>query len=167
MSEKYLNKFQRLRIRRLKTKYIDINLLKNVNNYFLDSKKMFKIKTQSRASAILPCFNKLTVYIYNGKKYIPFEINSDFFGHKFGELAKTRTFIIHKKQTKRLVFTKKTIVKEQSFKHTRLNSVYFDILLKKNEYLSSIDDTIDDNETIVSSIDDNEIIQTEKEILII
>jgi ribosomal protein S19 len=140
LNDQSLNKYQRLRLISLKKKYIDINLLNNVNNFHSDSTNKFKIKTQSRASAIFPCFNKLTVYIHNGKKYAPFEINSDFFGHKFGELAITRKFLRHKKETKRLVFPKKSIVKEKSFKHTRLNSFSFESLLKKGEFLSAVDD---------------------------
>ena len=69
-----MNKFQRKRIARLKNKFIHLDLLNSVNNYFHDSKRQYLIKTKNRSSSILPCFTNLVVYVYNGKKYIPFYV---------------------------------------------------------------------------------------------
>ena len=116
--KKKLNKFALLRIARLKKKFIDLNLIKSVVQFYSDSKKI--IKTKSRSSVILPIFNKLTINVYNGKKYIPLEITNDFIGHKFGEFVLTRKFLGHKKDNKKLVFKKKLITKDTSFSHTRV-----------------------------------------------
>jgi small subunit ribosomal protein S19 len=76
-----MNKFQRKRIERLKTKYVHFDLLNSVNTFFSDSKKQYLIKTKNRSSTILPCFVNLTVYVYNGKKYLPFYVIKDYLGH--------------------------------------------------------------------------------------
>ena len=53
------------------------------------------IKTWSRRSTILPQFVGLTFGVYNGKKFIPVQVNENMVGHKFGEFSPTRTFNGH------------------------------------------------------------------------
>ena len=48
------------------------------------------IKTQSRASSILPEWVGLHFRVHNGKDYIHFEINEKMVGHKLGEFSATR-----------------------------------------------------------------------------
>ncbi|WP_341808640.1 30S ribosomal protein S19 [Wolbachia endosymbiont (group E) of Neria commutata] len=63
------------------------------------------IKTRSRASVILPNCLGLKFAIYNGKDYIPVNVNDqNMIGHKFGEFSPTRKFAGHsgdKKATRR------------------------------------------------------------------
>lgn len=53
------------------------------------------IKTWSRRSTILPEFVGQTFAIHNGKKFIPIFITENMVGHKLGEFALTRTFVMH------------------------------------------------------------------------
>ncbi len=50
------------------------------------------IKTWSRRSTILPQFVGLTFGVYNGRKFLPVQVNENMVGHKFGEFSPTRTF---------------------------------------------------------------------------
>ena len=50
------------------------------------------IKIWSRRSTILPQFVGLTFGVYNGKKFLPVQVNENKVGHKFGEFSPTRTF---------------------------------------------------------------------------
>jgi len=53
------------------------------------------INIWSRRSTILPQFVGLTFGVYNGKKFIPVQINERMVGHKFGEFSPTRTYYGH------------------------------------------------------------------------
>ena len=53
------------------------------------------IKTWSRRSTILPQFVGLTFGVYNGRKFVPVNVNEDMIGHKFGEFSPTRTYLGH------------------------------------------------------------------------
>jgi len=53
------------------------------------------VKTWSRRSTILPQFVGITFGVYNGKKFIPVNVNEDMVGHKLGEFSPTRTFTGH------------------------------------------------------------------------
>jgi len=129
-----MNKFQRKRIERLKNKFVNFDLLNSVNNYFRDSKKQYLIKTKNRSSNILPCFVNLVIYVYNGKKYIPFYVIKDYLGHKFGEFIYTRRFVGHKKSGKKLMFKKKIIKKTKYFKYIKSVKFGFSMLSKKKLY---------------------------------
>lgn len=63
------------------------------------------IKIHSRASVILPNCLGLKFAVYNGKDYIPVNVNDqNMIGHKFGEFSPTRKFTGHsgdKKVTRR------------------------------------------------------------------
>ena len=50
------------------------------------------IKIWSRRSTILPQFVGLTFGVYNGRKFLPVQVNENMVGHKFGEFSPTRTF---------------------------------------------------------------------------
>ena len=73
-----------------------------MDGYLLDKAEKAKasgrhevIKTWSRRSTILPQFVGLTFGVYNGKKFIPVLVSENMIGHKFGEIAPTRTFNGH------------------------------------------------------------------------
>lgn len=74
--------------------FVEDNLMKKVDKYKLDSKKI-PIKTWSRKSTIIPDFVGVSFLIHNGKKFIPITISEDMVGHKLGEFAPTRTFFGH------------------------------------------------------------------------
>ena len=48
------------------------------------------IKTQSRASSILPSWVGLHFRVHNGKDYVHFEVTERMVGHKLGEFSPTR-----------------------------------------------------------------------------
>ncbi|MEA3304588.1 MAG: 30S ribosomal protein S19 [Patescibacteria group bacterium] len=79
--------------------YIDLRLLKKVENIGDGKKKI--IKTWSRASAIPPQFVGHTFAVHNGNKFIPVMVTEPMIGHKLGEFAVTRTFRGHGSDKKR------------------------------------------------------------------
>src|ERR1700689_5550372 len=54
----------------------------------------------ARRSTILPQFVGLTFGVYNGQKPIPVVVTEEMVGHKFGELAPTRSFYGHSSDRK-------------------------------------------------------------------
>ncbi|MBV0899221.1 MAG: 30S ribosomal protein S19 [Wolbachia endosymbiont of Fragariocoptes setiger] len=81
------------------------SLLKKVNAAIKKKASNLVIKTRSRASMILPDFLGLKFAVYNGKDYIPVNVNNqNMIGRKLGEFAPTRKFTGHsgdKKATRR------------------------------------------------------------------
>nr|YP_009705879.1 ribosomal protein S19 [Prototheca bovis]AVM80928.1 ribosomal protein S19 [Prototheca bovis] len=55
-------------------------------------------KTWSRRSLILPNLLGKTLFIHNGKSFIPCKIKEEMIGFKLGEFASTRKLAIHKKK---------------------------------------------------------------------
>ena len=53
------------------------------------------IKTWSRRSMIVPEFIGHTFAVHNGRKFIPVYVTDNMVGHKLGEFAPTRTFVVH------------------------------------------------------------------------
>ena len=74
--------------------FIDWKLEKKLLALQASGKKTV-IKTWSRRSMISPEFVGLTVAVHNGNKFIPVYLTENMVGHKFGELAPTRTFRGH------------------------------------------------------------------------
>jgi len=112
---RYIRILKEERLERLHKKYIDPRLLESVKKYHMDP-KLNPIKTMSRSSTILPGFKGLIVNVYNGKKFIPFPVGPEHFGHKYGEYIYTRRFLGHKKQGKKLMFKKKLVSNKLPFK---------------------------------------------------
>jgi small subunit ribosomal protein S19 len=75
--------------------FVDMHLLKKVQEVYKSGKKGTVIKTWSRRSTILPEFVGLTFSVYNGKKFIPVSVSEAMVGHKLGEFSPTRTFLGH------------------------------------------------------------------------
>ncbi len=73
--------------------FVDQKLLKKVKALSRGSKEV--IKTWSRSSTISPEMVDYTIGVHNGKEHIPVFITEDMVGHKLGEFALTRKFIMH------------------------------------------------------------------------
>lgn len=58
------------------------------------------IKTWSRRSTVTPDMIGLTFAVHNGRKFIPVFVTENMVGHKLGEFAPTRTFILHSGERK-------------------------------------------------------------------
>ena len=74
--------------------YVEASLMKKVEAINKSGKKSI-IKTWSRRSTIFPDFVGLTFAVYNGHEHISVYVTEDMVGHKLGEFAPTRTFIMH------------------------------------------------------------------------
>ena len=74
--------------------YVEASLMKKVEVINKSGKKSI-IKTWSRRSTIFPDFVGLTFAVYNGHEHISVYVTEDMVGHKLGEFAPTRTFIMH------------------------------------------------------------------------
>lgn len=73
--------------------YVDPKLLKKIGKFKRGDKAV--IKTWARSSAISPEMVGFTIGVHNGKSHIPVFITEDMVGHKLGEFAPTRKFIVH------------------------------------------------------------------------
>ena len=72
------------------------SVLKLVNRALKEGSINKVIKIHSRASVILPSCLGLKFAVYNGKDYIPVNVNDqNMIGHKFGEFSPTRKFTGH------------------------------------------------------------------------
>ena len=53
------------------------------------------IKTWARSSTITPEMVGFTIGVHNGKQHLPVFIIENMVGHKLGEFAPTRKFVVH------------------------------------------------------------------------
>ncbi|MEM4640968.1 MAG: 30S ribosomal protein S19 [Candidatus Pacearchaeota archaeon] len=53
------------------------------------------IRTHLRDLIIVPQMVGLTIYVHNGKEFIPVKINEEMLGHRLGEFALTRKQVKH------------------------------------------------------------------------
>lgn len=74
--------------------FTDAHLQKKVDDAVSSGNKKV-IKTWSRRSTITPDFIGLTFAVHNGRKFIPVYVSENMVGHKLGEFAHTRTFVMH------------------------------------------------------------------------
>ncbi|HBF13581.1 MAG TPA: 30S ribosomal protein S19 [Deltaproteobacteria bacterium] len=74
--------------------FVDLHLAKKVDDSVRNNNKKV-IKTWSRRSTITPDFIGLTFAVHNGRKFIPVFVTENMVGHKLGEFAATRTFMVH------------------------------------------------------------------------
>ena len=74
--------------------YIDPKLLKKVQKLNAINQKRI-IKTWARDCVISPEFVGHTFGVHNGKDHLPVFIVENMVGHKLGEFASTRKFIVH------------------------------------------------------------------------
>ncbi|HCC24679.1 MAG TPA: 30S ribosomal protein S19 [Holosporales bacterium] len=74
--------------------FIDDHLLKKVNIQVQGGDKT-PIKTWSRRSTIIPEMVSFTFLVHNGRKFVPVYVTENMVGHKLGEFAPTRIFVMH------------------------------------------------------------------------
>lgn len=53
------------------------------------------IRTHQRGLIIVPKMVNLTIYVYNGKEFLPVKIIEEMVGHRLGEFAHTRRKVEH------------------------------------------------------------------------
>ena len=73
--------------------WIDPKLLKKLSKVKQGDKTV--IKTWSRDSAISPEMVGFTIGVHNGKEHVPVFVIENMVGHKLGEFASTRKFVVH------------------------------------------------------------------------
>lgn len=76
-----------------KGSFTDPRLLAKVKKLKLGDKTV--IKTWSRASVITPEMVGFTIGVHNGKTHAPVYIVENMVGHRLGEFAPTRKFVVH------------------------------------------------------------------------
>lgn len=74
--------------------FIDSHLLKKAEKAHQSGDKRV-IKTWSRRSTVVPELVGMTIAIHNGRKFLPLFVSENMVGHKLGEFAATRTFVVH------------------------------------------------------------------------
>jgi small subunit ribosomal protein S19 len=79
--------------------FVDAKLMKKVSA-MEQSKQKRPIKTWSRRSTILPEMIGFTFAVHNGRKFVPVFVTENMVGHRLGEFAPTRTFIVHSGERK-------------------------------------------------------------------
>lgn len=79
--------------------FIDAHVLKWVERARNGSHKG-PIKTWSRRSTVVPEMIGFTFAVHNGRKFVPVFVTENMVGHKLGEFAPTRTFILHSGEKK-------------------------------------------------------------------
>jgi len=73
--------------------YVDPKLLKKISRFKRGDKTV--VKTWARSSTISPGMVGFTIGIHDGRTHVPVFITEDMVGHKLGEFASTRKFIVH------------------------------------------------------------------------
>lgn len=73
--------------------FVDPKLLKKIQA--LKPGDNTVIKTWSRASTISPEMVGFVIGVHNGKDHVPVNIVENMVGHKLGEFAPTRKFVVH------------------------------------------------------------------------
>lgn len=73
--------------------FADPKLLKKLKDLKPGEKKV--IKTWSRSSSIFPEMVGFTIGVHNGRDHVPVFVTEDMVGHKLGEFAPTRKFVVH------------------------------------------------------------------------
>lgn len=57
--------------------------------------KIDKVQTTSRSCTIIPSMVGRTIYVHNGKEYLPVSVVDEMVGYKLGEFSLTRKFSKH------------------------------------------------------------------------
>lgn len=86
--------------------FVDESLIRYLNrksktSILEESFKDLRKNVWSRRSLITPEFLKKKLYIYNGKSFVRLTVSEKMIEHRFGEFAKTRKNVIHKKKKRR------------------------------------------------------------------
>jgi len=71
----------------------------SIEKFLLRIEKKLKrgkqIRTHARDMIIVPAMVGVTIYVHNGKEFVPIEIKPEMLGHKLGEFALTRKKVVH------------------------------------------------------------------------
>ena len=73
--------------------YVNERILEKIKNLRPGDKKV--IKVWDRASTITPEMVGFTMGVHNGRQHVPVSIVENMVGHKLGEFALTRKFVVH------------------------------------------------------------------------
>ena len=73
--------------------WVDPKLLKKLGKLRQGDKTV--IKTWSRSSTVIPEMVGFTIGVHNGREHLPVYVVENMVGHKLGEFASTRKFIVH------------------------------------------------------------------------
>ncbi len=73
--------------------YINERLLKKIKDLKIGDKTV--IKTWDRACTITPEMIGFTIGVHNGRQHTPVYVTEESVGHKLGEFAPTRKFVVH------------------------------------------------------------------------
>jgi small subunit ribosomal protein S19 len=73
--------------------YINEKLLKKISQLKAADKTI--VKTWDRASTITPEMVGFKIGVHNGREHITVDIIENMVGHKLGEFATTRKFVVH------------------------------------------------------------------------
>ncbi len=73
--------------------YVNPKILKKIKDLKPGDKTVIKI--WDRACTVTPEMVGFTIGVHNGKQHIPIYIVEDMVGHKLGEFAPTRKFVVH------------------------------------------------------------------------
>ncbi|OGY88835.1 MAG: 30S ribosomal protein S19 [Candidatus Komeilibacteria bacterium RIFCSPLOWO2_01_FULL_45_10] len=73
--------------------WLDPKLMKKIGKLKIGDKTV--IKTWARSSTITPEMVGFTIGVHNGKQHLPVFIIENMVGHKLGEFAPTRKFVVH------------------------------------------------------------------------
>ncbi|MEM1535884.1 MAG: 30S ribosomal protein S19 [Candidatus Pacearchaeota archaeon] len=87
---KYLKSRQRRSV--LRQSHVIEKFLKRIEKKKAKGKP---IRTHLRDLIIVPQMVGLTIYVHNGKEFIPVKINEEMLGHRLGEFALTRKQVKH------------------------------------------------------------------------
>ena len=73
--------------------YINERLLKKIKDLKIGDKTV--IKTWDRACTVTPEMIGFTIGVHNGRQHTPVYVTEESVGHKLGEFAPTRKFVVH------------------------------------------------------------------------
>ena len=73
--------------------YINERLIAKIKNLKPGDKTI--IKTWDRACTVTPEMVGFSIGVHNGRKHVPVYVVENMVGHKLGEFAHTRKFVVH------------------------------------------------------------------------
>jgi len=74
-----------------------VNLLRATDTHYKASRKSIE-RIYARATTIGPHNIGNVYFVHNGLKFLPVQITENFVGYKFGQFAKTKKRVFHKKK---------------------------------------------------------------------
>lgn len=81
--------------------FVELKLLRRIEDMNRPGVAKRVIKTWSRASTIFPQMVGHTIAVHDGRRHVPIYVSENMVGHRLGEFAPTRTFRGHTKKEKK------------------------------------------------------------------